>query len=254
MNLTGRKRTAMIVAGIVAIYLVYRWQQSRSTPPASDQGAAGDTSGQAAYSQLAGQEQADIAALQNAEQNDISGLGSQLNALVAQEGSDYSTATENQQAVNDAINQVAAGQVTLSDALAGLAKGAPHQVAVHAGGPFARFYTAVTGRKAPRTISSGDFFYQAWREGFHASQLKGDVNHNQHPSKNNGSVAPAHHGMKPGKAGQPHHATHHQPDATGTHTSTRASSHPSSTAHRPAAKAKVKTKPRRSSSHKTRRR
>lgn len=187
-----------IVGGIVAAYVLYRYQQGKST---GGTGTSDGTTG-AGYSQLAGQEQSDTAALQNAEQSDIAKLTADLQALAGQNQADIGALSS--QETGD-LGAVTANEAALLDRINGLATGThkPSDVTVHAGGPFSKFYTAVTGRKPPKTVSPNDFLYQAWRSGVHASQLKGTVSHNHHPHKNGGSVAPSDHGKKPAKTGRP---------------------------------------------------
>src|SRR5262249_34587594 len=107
-----------------------------------------------------------------------------------------------QAALGVALNNVASGQSKLSDEL-GKLNPLTRTISTHRGGAFYNFYSRVTGSPPPKQLQASNPPYQLWRQGSPAAKLKGNVNHNHNPSRNNGSVAPSDHAPKPVKKGRP---------------------------------------------------
>lgn len=82
-------------AGLLLVFLVYRYLKARGGGGSSPISALGTDTVGADYAQLAGQQQSDAAALANQEQSDVASLQGALTGLVSQEQTDI--AAENAQ-------------------------------------------------------------------------------------------------------------------------------------------------------------
>jgi len=180
-----QKQIALIAGGLVLMYVLYRWYASRQTASTSTAAAAPDTSS-SDYAALAGQEQADVAALQgqnsqllSQEQSDVSGLEGTISGLTATVGG-----------WTDQINAIITGQQTLGQDVAALAAGQKkmdRSMTVHTkkGTAFYKYYVRVTGKAPPATVSTSNFIYEGFKSGVSAAGLKSIV----HPSSKNTHVA-----------------------------------------------------------------
>jgi hypothetical protein len=212
-KLSKNQRTvAYVVVGLLAAYLAYRWYTGRQTSASNTTGstAAPDTTS-SDYAALAGQEQGDVAALQDQNTQLMSQEQSDVAALQAQEGADVAGINQGISGFSNTVDQltsqladVVGAQSELGQEIAALASGhkstdrTKHQMyAVHRGGPFWHYYKRVTGHAPPAHIAVTNWIYQAWKQGVNASRL-----HQAHPSSKNRHVA--------------HPNGNHQPK-TGTH-------------------------------------
>jgi len=185
-----KKTYAMIAGGLILAYLLYRWYSNNQTSSGATGAVAPDTAS-GDYAALAGQEQADVAALQgqnsqlySQEQSDIAGLTGNVGTLTSTVGGlgdqfDKLTSTE---------QDLAGAQSTMGGQISALSAGVAqlnrHEtVATHRGGPFFNYYKRVTGKAPPRTVQASNFVYQAWKSGVKATAL------NPHPSSQNQHVA-----------------------------------------------------------------
>lgn len=259
------------VAGAAALFVLYRWQMSRSSS-----GSATPTPDptQADYAQLAGQEQADTAALQNTETSDVANLSSTVSGLQGQEGADVAT-LQGQLGGIDAREQGDIGTIqgqfaslatpeniaNLQGEVAAIAAGqkkASPSIATHKGGSFYNYYKQVTGKAPPARVAVSDFIYQAWTHGIKATALagKGNTAPQQHsggpghpanvggnhtgshpahqaPTKHagTGAIAPSTHETKPNVNARPKTTVAHTP------------THQAPPQHKPASTAKPGPKP-----------
>ena len=182
-----QKQIAAVAAGAVLLYLVYRWWQgSQGGASGATQGAVAPDTAASDYASLAGQEQADAAALQgqntqlySQEQSDIAGLQGQISGFGGQISG-----------FADQLDQLTGGQNTLQGQIAALATGAQPvdraqaaSVQTHKGGPFYNYYVHTTGHAPPATVRSTNFVYQAWKSGVRVTAAAA------HPSSRNTQVA-----------------------------------------------------------------
>jgi hypothetical protein len=199
-----QKRYALIAGGgLVLLYLLYQWYQSKSSANQQSSGAgvtAPDTTG-SDYAALAGQEQGDVAGLQSGitglggtvtglgaqEQSDVTGLqsgltglGGTVTGLGAQEQADVSGLTGTIGDLTGQIQNLADLQTSMGQEIAGIGVGqvavSPSAVAstiqTHQGGPFYNYYVKVTGHPPPAAVQTSNFLYQAWKGGVSATALQ----------------------------------------------------------------------------------
>lgn len=176
----NQQKIAIIAGGAILLYLLYRWyqgQQANSTAATGVGVPATDTAA-SDYASLAGQEQGDVASLQD----QLSGLtgqeSSDVAALQAQESGDVSglTATIDQlgsyiqglgslvQGQNTQIAGLATGEQAINRRLA-------QTVHTKPGGGFYKYYVKVTGKAPPATVSTTNFIYEAWKSGVKATAI-----------------------------------------------------------------------------------
>lgn len=185
-EMSKQQRTiAYVAGGLILAYLAYRWYASRQTVSTTAGAAAPDTSS-GDYAALAGQEQADVAALQgqnsqllSQEQSDVSGLEGAISGLTATVGG-----------WTDQINSIITGQHVLGQDVAALATGQQkidRSLTVHTkkGTAFYKYYVKVTGKPPPVTLSTSNLIYQGFKSGVSATGLKSVV----HPSSKNTQIA-----------------------------------------------------------------
>ena len=200
--MSKQQRTVLIVAGgALALYLLYRWYQGRQAGTAS---TTTPNTSSTDYAALAGQEQADAAALQGqnsqlaaTEQSDVAALTGSLGTLSAQqqaalgglgaqEQSDVSGLTGQVSSLTTGLENLAnqfAGLSTQPQNTASVAMGATPTnratINTHKGGPFYNYYVKVTGHAPPGNVSATNWIYSAWRAGVSATRLQ---QHPPHPS------------------------------------------------------------------------
>jgi len=200
-KLSKNQKIALAVGAVVLMYLVYRWQTS-SGSSLTGSTATGSTStttpdqSSADYASLAGQEQSDVAALQQQdaqlqaqEQSDVGDLSSQIAGIGGgggvvsggggsgtDTGSTAPTATTPATPVNfdpsafaNAIAQgisqgiqadvpgIASGQTKVSRTQA--------SVAVRPGSAFAKYYQRITGHRPPARVQASNAIYQLFQAG-----------------------------------------------------------------------------------------
>lgn len=201
-----QKMIAAGVGGLVLLYLLYRWYSNNQSGSTSTGSVAPDTSS-GDFASLAGQEQADMAAVQGQnsqlaaqEQSDVAGLTSSIGGLTGQESSDISGLTSAIAGWGDQINQILSGeqqlagaQSTMGGQISSLATGVTainraqnESIQTHRGGPFYNYYVKVTGKKPPADVLTSNFLYQAWKSGVKATALQGSQTH---PSSKNNQIA-----------------------------------------------------------------
>lgn len=184
-----QKQIAIVAAGALVLLLVYRWYQGQSASSTTTTGtAAPDTSG-SDFASLAGQEQSDVAGLQDQnsqllgqEQSDVANLQGAISGLTAQEQSDVSGLTGQVGSLSSAIE----GTPDMSAEVAALAAGVQQlnraqtaTVQTHRGGAFYNYYVKVTGHAPPARVQMSSLVYQAWKQGIKATALQA---HPAHPS------------------------------------------------------------------------
>lgn len=210
----SRTQTYILIGGggIVILVLLYRYYQSQSagSNTSADQTAANGELG-AIGSQLGGQEQSDVAALNNSLGNLQSQEQSDIGAIASQEAGDVS-------GLQQTLDTMGGQLGTLSNDVANIATGQKvvprnSSVVVRRGSGFDRYYKAVTGKSAPAHIDVSNFILQAWRSHVPAARLKTLLS--RHPAAHSPSHAanrPSTHETKPRVHGHP--ATQH---ASSTH-------------------------------------
>lgn len=171
---TKQKQIAMIAGGALVLILLYRWYQGRQTTAATGTATPATDTAASDYASLAGQEQGDVATLQNQnagvlaqETGDVAGLGAglaALSAIVQNLAPPDLTPIENQ------INALATGQAQMNRHL-------NQSVATHPGGGFYKYYKMVTGHAPPAHVLTSNFIYQAWKGGVKATALKPAAKH-----------------------------------------------------------------------------
>jgi hypothetical protein len=210
-----QQRILIVAGAAVALYLLYRYLQSRSAATTAATTGTSPNTGASDFASLAGQEQGDVANLQgqNAqllaqeqsdvaqEQSDIAGLTGMIGAGGAQEQADVSGLTGQIAGFADAIGGLIDNQTTLSREVAAMSLGLTKlnrqntaTVKTHQGGKFFGYYKRVTGHAPPARVRVNSRIYEAWKLGIKASALR---EHPPHPSApRNHHVAhpnPAHH-------------------------------------------------------------
>ena len=225
-----QKRYAVIGAGgLVLLYLLYRWYASRqasSTASTASGTPAPDTSA-SDYAALAGQEQGDVASLQQ----QLAGLAAQIPT-----GGGTSTADPGSSTVAPAGPDLTGITGTLSDIqgqIAALSMGAkpasPSAVATaistHKGGAFYNYYVKVTGGPPPASVNASNWIYRAWQQGVKPARIA--TKPTPHPSSKNTNI------------GNPNNS--HQPQTEVAHPNTPA--RPVAPPPKPAAKAPPKPPP-----------
>jgi hypothetical protein len=98
----NQKQIVIVVGGLVALYLLYRYYQANNANAAA--GAAAPNTSASDYAGLAGQEQSDVAGLQSQnaqlgtqEQSDVQALNTALGTEASQEQSDIAGVTSQEQ-------------------------------------------------------------------------------------------------------------------------------------------------------------
>jgi hypothetical protein len=186
-QLSKQQRTiAYVAGGLILAYLAYRWYASRQTASTTSTAAGTPNTSSSDYASLAGQEQADYAALQgqvgdvlSQEQSDVAGIQGGLSGVTATVGG-----------WTDQIAALITSQQTLGQDIAALATGQQKidRSQTHAttkGGAFYKYYLKVTGKPPPANIATSNFIYQGYLSGVSATGLKNVV----HPSSKNTHVA-----------------------------------------------------------------
>ena len=203
-NKLSKQQKFMLIGGAaVALFLVWRWQMSGTSKQSTGQdsssttgsGSATDPTGQNAdqsaadYAALAGQEQSDVAALQDqnaqlaaqmqqadtsgmaagAGSGDMSGLaGAGSSGAVGGGGGGFGGGTATPTGGAPLQSQVApqaTGQQKVNRAR-------PQTIAVAANSPFARYYRQVTGQSPPARIQVTNAVLQLFRQGVKASAFE----------------------------------------------------------------------------------
>lgn len=206
-----QKRIALIVGGLVAAYLAYRYfsnaGSSTSTTAAGPASTDGATSSD--YASLAGQEQSDVAALGGQEQTDIGTLSSSIAGVSGQEQSDVA-ALQGQEGTDVAslTGQIGGLGAQLSD-LYGQVQGlatptSSTQVAVGA---------APANRKAAHKHRTSAAKQNGKAQGKRTQQMHRNAPKHQHPSPNR-HVAGANHAPKPTHPAAGANRAPHKPEQT----------------------------------------
>lgn len=163
-------------AGLLILALLYRYYKGQSGGSGGSPTTA-DPNGEvgAIGSQLAGQEQGDVAGLQNSIGNLQSQEQGDIGAIAAQEAQDVG-------GLQATLNALAGDLGTVSSQVAAIATGqtpAPRNtdVTVRRGSGFDRYYLAITGRHAPARIAATNFLLQAWRSHLPAANVKALMRH-----------------------------------------------------------------------------
>lgn len=207
-----QKQIAIVAAGAIVLYLVYRWYRGQSTA-ATGAGAASPDTASTDFAALSGQEQGDVAALQSQnssllsqeqgdistlqqalaglssdfsgqnaqiqsqEQSDVAALQGSLSGLGAQEGSDVSGLTGALGSVTSTLEGLGNQYGNLQGQVAALGTGTtrPNRaptVTAHKGGAFYKYYVKVTGKRPPTSVQVSNFVYQAWKSGVSVTALQ----------------------------------------------------------------------------------
>lgn len=193
-----QKRIAIIAGIAVALYLVYRYWQSRTaSTAATSTGVAAPDTAASDFASLAGQEQSDVAALQGQnsdllaqEQSDVAGLQGLIGDQAAQEQSDVSNVTGQLAGFSAAINGLISNQTTLSHEVSTIALGVTKldrnviaTVPTHQGGKFYAYYKKVTGHAPPARVQVNNAIYRSWKAGIKASALQKNPPHKSAPKQ-----------------------------------------------------------------------
>lgn len=186
-------------AGLIVLILLYRFYKGSSgeAAPAED-GIVPDNAIGALGAQLAGQQQADMAAMSNQHNADIEALTGLVNeglaGVIATESANTQTLTGAiadlstnvgdltgyYEGLSGAVREIDMDNDMLGERIADLATGVEaversqqgRFITPRAGGPFARYYRRITGKTPPARIRADNFIYQAWRQGIKASALR----------------------------------------------------------------------------------
>jgi hypothetical protein len=192
-----QKQIAYIAAAAIGAWLLYSYirgrQVSNQSTSSGSSGTPVDTSA-SDFASLAGQEQGDVAALQNQNSQLFGQEQSDVAALRAQEGQDVSTITGTLAGITASVDGFTSSLTGVTSDIAALATGEQQinrrmnsTVKVKKGGSFADYYKRVTGKTAPTTISPTSFIYEAYKAGVKAAALKPPAAHPSAPK--NTSVA-----------------------------------------------------------------
>lgn len=192
-----QKKIAIIAGAALAAWLLYsyiRGRQVSSTSTAADtSGTPVDTSA-SDFASLAGQEQGDVAALQNQNSQLLGQEQSDVAALQGQEGSDVSNLTG---IINNLTTTFTGDLSSLTSNVAAVASGEQAinrnetaTVKVNKGnvgkaGTFADYYQKVTGKAPPATISVSNIIYQSYKAGVKAAALTPPAAHPSAPKNTN---------------------------------------------------------------------
>jgi hypothetical protein len=190
MNEKQKKQYMIIAAGVIAVYLAYRWYAGRQTTANTGTATPATDTAASDYASLAGQEQGDVAALQSQntgllsqEQSDVSGLQGTLSSLTATvdglTGQVANIAVPDLSGIQNQITALASGQAKANRA-------AHATVTTHKNGAFYDYYKRITGKAPPAHVATSNFVYQAWKNGVKASALAPPA---KHPSSKNTQIA-----------------------------------------------------------------